>query len=323
MNLRKISVVSALILALSVLATNSASAETFAFSSSPLTNLDPAGSTINGGFTKFPTTAGMYIQQCNEPAAGARPTVCSDTLQLWITTSGDPGSVKSTGPIAFKVAGQISGRGTIVDCTTTTCGLFFRLDHTASKDTSEDIFRPITFRAGSIAPVLPADEISVTLNGSLLTKNVPVNLGYQQSAKIEARTTSGLPVSFTSLTPECSFIDGKLIALKGLGQCALGYKTAGNDKFAAASGNFPFILIPGNQTIKGVTKSLKSGKPKALPTETSFGSPITYKSLSKNCRVEVNLVESKKSGICTIRATAPAKEGMWNSLRIDINLPVN
>ena len=51
-----------------------ANAETFALvKCSPLTNLDPAGATINGGFTKFPTKAGMYIQQCIAPVGTARP----------------------------------------------------------------------------------------------------------------------------------------------------------------------------------------------------------------------------------------------------------
>ncbi len=62
-----------------------AQAETFVFSSAPLTNLDPAGATINGGFTKFPTKAGLYIQQCIAPVGTARPVTCSDTLQLWVT----------------------------------------------------------------------------------------------------------------------------------------------------------------------------------------------------------------------------------------------
>ena len=67
-----------------------AQAETFGWASAPLTNLDPAGATINGGFTKFPTKAGMYIQQCITPVGTARPATCSDTLQLWVTPAASP-----------------------------------------------------------------------------------------------------------------------------------------------------------------------------------------------------------------------------------------
>jgi len=318
-----ITLISVFALAIPVFSAPSASAETFVFQSGPLTNLDPAGATINGGFTKFTDKGGMYMQQCIAPVAGARPATCSDELQLWISTKGEVGSVSATGPIAFKVASTITGRGVSVDCTKTSCGLFFRLDRSATADTSEDLFLPITFRAGAAAPVLPADVVTVTLNGKQLTRNVPMNLAYRQNAKIVATSQSGLPVTLTSLTPECSYADGVLTALKGAGQCALAHRTAGNDKVAASSANYPFILEPGTQKVERATKELKKGKPKAMPAETNFGETISYKSLSKNCRVELNLIEAQKRGICTIVATAPAKEGMWLALKQELRIRVS
>jgi hypothetical protein len=311
-------------LALPVVSAPGASAETFKFQSGPLTNLDPAGATINGGFTKFSTKGGMYIQQCVAPIAGARPATCSDDLQLWVSANGEPGSVSSTGPIAFKVAAQISGRGTNVDCTKSTCGLFFRLDRTAGADTSEDLFLPISFRAGAAAPLLPADIVTVTLNSKLLTRNVPSNLAYRQSAQIVATSLSGLPVTLTSLTPECSYANGNLIALKGAGQCALAHRTTGNDKFAASSANYPFILQPGIQQIERPVKRLLVGKPRELPIETSFGSSITYKSLSNNCRIELNVIQAlEKGGSCIVTATAPAKEGMWREMSVQLRVLIS
>ena len=318
-----ITLISIFALALPVVSAPSASAETFVFQSGALTNLDPAGATVNGGFTKFTTKGGMYIQQCIAPVAGARPATCSDDLQLWVSTKGEMGSVSATGPIAFKVASTITGRGVNVDCTKTSCGLFFRLDRSATADTSEDLFLPITFRAGAAAPVLPADVVTVTLNGKQLTRNVPMNLAYRQSTKIVATSQSGLPVTLTSLTPECSYADGVLTALKGAGQCALAHRTAGNDKVAASSANYPFILEPGIQKVERATKELKKGKPKAMPAESNFGETISYKSLSKNCRVELNLIEAQKRGICTVVATAPAKEGMWLALKQELRIRVS
>jgi hypothetical protein len=297
-------------------------AETFVFASGPLTNLNPAGATINGGFTKFPTGSGMYIQQCIAPVGTARPVTCSDTLQLWVTTTGEPGSSISTGPIAMKVAGTIMGRGVSVDCTSTECGLFFRRDRTAGADTSEDKFLPITFTKGFNGPILAADEVTVTLNGKALVRNVPSNLAYRANAKIVATAKSGLAVTLTSLTPDCSISNGVFVALKGAGQCALAFATAGNDTVAAAGGNFPFLLVPGEQKIERMTKSLVKSKPKALPTETNFGAGVTYKSLTKNCVVELNLVQGNKGGNCKIRATAPEKSGMWNALSVIYTIPV-
>ena len=288
-----------------------AQAETFAFASAPLTNLNPAGDTINGGFTKFPTKAGMYIQQCIAPVGTARPVTCSDTLQLWVTAAGGPGTTSPTGAIAMKVAGSITGKGVAVDCTTTQCGLFFRLDHTAPTDTSEDKFLPITFRAGAAAPVLAADEITVTLNGTALVRNVPSNLAYRAAAKIVATAKSGLPITFTSLTPECSYADGTLTALKGAGQCALGYATAGNATTAAATGNFPFILTPGEQKIGALPKSLKVGASKSLPKSSNFGEMIMYMTSSKSCSIKGNVLKASKPGTCALDFHAAEKAGMW------------
>jgi hypothetical protein len=315
------SLIAATAIAISTLAfIQQAQAETFGWASGPTTNLDPAGATINGGFTKFPTKAGMYIQQCIAPVGTARPATCSDTLQLWVTPAGGQGTTSPTGGIAMKVAGSITGRGVTVDCTKVQCGLFFRLDHTAPTDFSEDKFLPISFREGAAAPVLAADEITVTLNGKSLVRNVPSNLAYRAEAKIVATAKSGAAVTLTSLTPDCSYANGIFTALKGVGQCALAYSTAATASTAAASGNFPFILVPGVQKIILKSLSIAKGKTKALPLESNFGESISYKSNSKNCRVELNLVEVK--GPCTLTASAPAKANMWSALKSTIKVTI-
>jgi hypothetical protein len=217
-----------------------AQAETFVFQSSPLTNLDPAGAKINGGFTAFPANTGLYIQQCIAPVGNARPALCDDAIQLWVTDTPQTGAVSSKGNIELTLKGSISGRGTVVDCTTQSCGLFFRLDRTRTADTSEDKFIPISFRAGTAAPTLAADEVTVTFNGVPLVRNVPSNLPYRTAGKIVATSKSGLPVTLTSLTPECSYSNGKFTALKGAGQCALGHSTAGDATSQSASTGFRF-----------------------------------------------------------------------------------
>ena len=299
-----------------------AQAETFGWASAPLINLDPAGATINGGFTKFPTKAGMYIQQCIAPVGTARPATCSDTLQLWVTPAGGQGTTSPTGGIAMKVAGSITGKGVTVDCTQVQCGLFFRLDHTAPTDFSEDKFLPISFRAGGVAPVLAADEITVTLNGKALVRNVPSNLAYRAATKIVATAKSRAAVTLASLTSDCSYANGVFTALKGAGQCALAYSTVATVTTAAATGNFPFILVPGTQKVTLKPAVIKYGKFKALAAQSNFGNDITYKSNSKNCVVEGNLVEAKKKGSCTITATAPAKAGMWGALKVSAKMTV-
>lgn len=304
------------------LAPQAHAAPTFGWASSPLTNLDPAGATINGGFTAFPTKAGLYIQQCIAPVGTARPATCSDALQVWVTDKGVAPSVAATGGIAVKVAGSITGKGVTVDCTTTQCGLFFRYDHDAPADFSEDKFYPITFKAGSTAPALPADEVIVTLNGTPLVRNVPSTLAYRADAKIVATSKSGMPVTLTSLTPDCSYSKGAFIALKGAGQCALGYSTSGNATTAPASGNFPFILALGTQSIEIKNLAVKAGESKALPLATNFGSDIRYSTTFKNCRVSQNIVTAISGKSCLIRAAAPASPGKWKALSGGIRIAI-
>lgn len=299
-----------------------AQAETFAFASAPLTNLDPAGATINGGFTKFPSKAGLYIQQCIAPVGTARPVTCDDVNQLWVSATGEQGSISSTGPIAMKVSASITGKGVTVDCTTTQCGLFFRLDRTAGTDTSEDKFLPLSFRAGVKAPVLPADEITVTLNGTPLVRNVPSNLAYRADAMIMTTAKSGLAVTLTSLTPDCTYANGSLTALKGAGQCALAYSTAGNTTTAAASGNFPFILTPGTQKMSALPTSLKSGASRSLAKATNFGEVIMYKSASKSCSIKANVLKASKLGTCAVEFHAAEKTGMWQMLHGSVKIAI-
>jgi hypothetical protein len=299
-----------------------ASAETFSFQSGSVTNLDPAGAKINGGFTAFPANTGLYIQQCIAPVGTARPALCDDAIQLWVTDTPQTGAVSSKGNIELTLKGSISGRGTVVDCTTQSCGLFFRLDRTRTADTSEDKFIPITFREGAAAPVLAADEVTVTFNGVPLVQNVPSNLSYRKAGKIVATSKSGLPVTLTSLTPECSYLNGKFTALKGAGQCALGHSTAGDATYSASRANYPFILVPGAQKVAKLPKALKANSTRALPAETTFGSRITYKSLSQACRVELNLVEVRGSRSCTLKMSAPAKAGMWEEFSERVTLKI-
>jgi hypothetical protein len=96
MKIRKSSIVISIAgLSMAIFSAPVARAETFVFSSSSLTNLNPASATINGGFTKFPAGKGLYIQQCNEPVGAARPTICSDTVQVWVSDTA-MGATKST-----------------------------------------------------------------------------------------------------------------------------------------------------------------------------------------------------------------------------------
>jgi hypothetical protein len=300
----------------------SAQAETFAFSSSPLTNLNPAGATINGGFTKFPAGKGLYIQQCIEPIAGARPTLCSSTVQVWVSDSGTPGTVKTTSAITISPTVTITGSAGSADCTKVSCGLFFQVDHLGRNDFSEDKFLPITFAAGVAAPALASDSFTVTADEQLLTKNVGSNISYRKAVKIVVTTQSGLMPEVTSATPACTYSAGVFTALKGSGVCALSVSTAGNATTAPTTANYPFFVGLGEQSIATLATAVKVGKRITLPAETTFGEKIAYRTSSKNCQVSKGILKGIKKGSCVVTATAAGKVDLWKPLVRNISIPV-
>jgi hypothetical protein len=305
-----------------IIAAPSAQAETFAFTSSPLTNLNPAGATINGGFTKFPAGKGLYIQQCNEPLAGARPTICSSTVQVWVSDSGTPGTVKPTSAIAISPTVTITGTAGSADCTKVTCGLFFRVDRMGPTDFSEDKFLPISFAAGTAAPALASDVFIVTADEQVLTRNVGSNISYRKSVKIVVTTQSGLTPEVTSATPDCTYVAGVFTALKGSGVCAISVQTSGNSTTALTSASYPFFVGLGEQSIASIATSIKAGKKITLPVETTFGEKIVYKTSSKNCQVSNGVLKAIKKGSCVLTARAAGKVNLWKPLVRNISIPV-
>ena len=288
-----------------------ADAATFTWRSGPLTNLDPAGALITGGITNFPTKTGLYISQCTKAkSADTLPENCIDLL--WVTANGGPGATSAKGPISFTLKSKYSTATNSIDCTVEKCGVFFRYDRAALADRSEDTFLDITFAAATTEVIAKKpDSITVTLNGTTLVRNVPNNLGYRAKTVITAIAASGLPVTLASVTDDCSYSNGALTALKGSGSCRLTATTAGDATFDSASLGFPFILVPGNQKISLTAFGIKRDSTRVLPAATDFGTPITYKSNSKSCKVEINLLMVGKGKGCVLTATAAGKDQMW------------
>ena len=181
----------------------------------------------------------------------------------------------------------------------------------------------MTFVA-STTPVVAKtlDSILLTLNGTTLTKNVPVNLGYRAKATITATATSGLPVTVVSATPDCTYANGALTALKGAGVCALSVSTEGNATYDIARANYPFILVPGNQKVSLTTFGIKKNTTRVLPATTNFGTAITYKSNSKSCKVELTLLMASKGKGCVLTLTAAGKDQMWLPLKTTVKVNI-
>lgn len=137
--------------------------------------------------------------------------------------------------------------------------------------------------------------------------------------KLEASATSGLPVEFTSGTPEVCTVSGGMVTPVKAAQCLIiasqpGGKSADGTVWAAApAANQTFNVLKGAQTVEFVlpnslqsTESLRvplAAKAKnALGADT--GMPITYSvSTPDICSVSGSELVLKGKGLCAVTAT--------------------
>jgi hypothetical protein len=176
----------------------------------PLTNLSLTDATVQISITNFPVRGGLYLQQCNEPVAGARPTACNPAAQLWISNM--PGaSFAPTAQIMFKPKASYISAGNTIDCTIAKCGIFVRYDHTVTSDVNaEDKFIALSF-GGAVQPTLQTQSIA--------KKSVPSTLRVKRSVVLPVKTSVGEKVKYTA-TGSCS-IKGTTLRAKGTGACTL------------------------------------------------------------------------------------------------------
>lgn len=288
----------------------------------PLTGLSfDTPTNIHLAFANYPTAHGLYVLEAVKPAAGARPTMTNAATQLWLSadTSGGAKSIKSDNVLTVD-----NGHSWGADCAHQQCGIFVRLDHTATMDTSEDQFIPLTFAASTgaapsatpTAAALPADTLTVTIDGKPAVANVPGAIAYRTPVTFAVTTASGVAATLKSYTPDLCPVDGfKVDALKGNGQCDIAVISAGDATHAAKTSHFPFMVGLGVQNVvERITKvSVKS--PMNLTQATNFGEAVSYKSLSpKVCSIMGATVKGLKAGSCNIVATAMGSTGNYNAL---------
>jgi hypothetical protein len=269
-----------------------------------------AGEKINLVLGSFPTGSGLYIYQAVQPVAGSKPTLFNQPGAVWVSASNGA---------TFSPAQVISitidnGHTWGADCAHQQCGLWVEYDFNKSSDRSEDQFVPFAFSttatpASTSTPTasLPADVLTVSINGKIAQANVPGTIYYQTPLSFTGTAASGAPVTFKSYTPElCPIVNGVVTALKGSGQCDIAATSSGNTMAAPKTSHFPFNVFPGAQVVKSAF-SVKKGKGVRLDAVSNFGEPVIYKSITKKvCAVDSNIVKTIKRGTCTITATAPA-----------------
>jgi hypothetical protein len=291
---------------------------------SPTSGLDATSAVVQIKLSDFPTKNGLYIQQCNAPVNGARPTECSTARPLWISSA--PGaSFAPTADIAFKPTALYASKNGTVDCTVTSCGIWISNDHDAIRDTSEDQFIALTFKSSTTVVALPEDEITASLNGAVLATRTASELGYRAVGKLAATAKSAATLTYASSTPDCTVVNGVVTALKGSGACNIQVISPGSASFAPYTANYPLKLIPGTQAVKPgkFPTSLSVGTTRAIVAESNFGSSLNFRATTKNiCAIEANLLVAKKKGSCVLIASAPARTNMWEALKQRVTIKI-
>jgi subtilisin family serine protease len=136
----------------------------------------------------------------------------------------------------------------------------------------------------------------------------------QGSVVLDALASSGLAVSYASITPAACSVSGSTALLIAAGTCSLTASQAGNgDYFAAPSVTLNFTIKParGGQTITFPPPppfALDAG-PVPLAASASSGLAVSYLSLTPNvCSTAGNLASLLATGTCTVQASQPGND---------------
>ncbi len=129
--------------------------------------------------------------------------------------------------------------------------------------------------------------------------NVLLNAG---PLGLSATASSGLPVTFVSLTPAVCGVSGVLLQLARAGLCTVEARQAGNSNYGPAVASQSFSIGQLAQTISFAPLS----PPWTLVATATSGLPVSFASLTPGtCGVAGNRVVLGNPGQCTIQATQP------------------
>lgn len=191
---------------------------------------------IGISLSNFPSKSGMYLQQCIEPASGARPAACNGETQLWITNAMG-GSFKPNAAISMRLVAKFGA----VDCTTQKCGIFARFDHLAGTDTSEDQFIPITFAPAGSTTTKPENPV-VTLTKQDIAK-MPARMKVGAKVALPLQTTMGTTVTYRSASAKICSIAGNVISAKMVGTCKIQAYAPGSSTLEMFAKNISLRIV--------------------------------------------------------------------------------
>lgn len=184
--------------------------------------------TITIVLENFPSKAGIYLQQCVEPAIGLRPVDCNPQTQLWITNARG-GSFMPNSTISMKLVAKYAA----TDCVSQKCGIVARYDHTAGTDTSEDQFLPITFSTGNTVVNTPISVIERQGIG-----NLPKSLKVGKRLSLPIQTLQGISISYRSASTKVCSVKNNVVRAIKQGKCKVQLFAPASDTYAMFALNY-------------------------------------------------------------------------------------
>jgi alpha-tubulin suppressor-like RCC1 family protein len=123
---------------------------------------------------------------------------------------------------------------------------------------------------------------------------------------LSATASSGLAVSFDSITPSVCSVSGSTVTLLAVGTCAVGAHQAGNGQFAAAADVYQSFNVLGQpQTIAftGIGNHSVGEVPFAIVATASSGLAVSFDSITPSvCSVSGSTVTLLAAGTCSVAA---------------------
>jgi subtilisin family serine protease len=195
-----------------------------------------AKSVAIGGLYLTGASAGNYRLQA--PTATAAITKAVPAVTTWPAA----GSIRSGQPLSLSI---LTGGSSPVAGS-------FAFTNPATLPAAGSYLAPVTFTPADLSSYLPVTgQVTVTVAAALQSISFPQPADSSFGAApfaVSALASSGLPVSFSSLTPAVCSVSGNSVALVGAGTCTLAATQAGSADFEpAAQVQQSFTVAKGNQ----------------------------------------------------------------------------
>jgi hypothetical protein len=170
-----------------------------------------------------------------------------------------------------------------------------------------------------------AVEQSFAVTPSAQTVTFPVIADHHAADagfELGASASSGLPITYSTSTPEVCSVIGSTLNLRGAGVCSVN-AAAGSELWTAASAQRTFSVSLSSQTLTFVAPGdhVMTDDPFTLDATSTSGLPVAFSSSTPGvCTVDGSTVTVSGAGTCTV--TASASDDLWSAASVERSFAV-